>query len=356
MKENEFLENVDSTLEVDSNYDKKIFDLEWLDKYEEVIPYIDNILRNPKRFLENQEEIVKVELAKKITRESVIHLTQHTSLIEDVSEDGRVRPSKVLNINKDETLDMYENRFIYTLVENMRMFFEMRVAEGNGESYVIDNKKIKYDGMAQMGEQKVRLSLDFGANEESKMDNDKNGETIADRLKRVKTQLDGFSGTELIQTLSKLHVAAVRSPIRKTNVILKNPNFQKATELWNYIQSYEGSGVQSTKDSKKYFDTGELKNKYDNIFLTAYLASVSTTNSKCEDQKETVKESFGHILESALEFDEELTENNLREMFNDKLKSVTIKIKKTRMDIAEIFNESFFAYQKQVKRGLKLLK
>ena len=34
-------------------------------------------------------------------------------------------------------------------------------------------------------------------------------------------QLDGFTGTELYQTLTRLHVAEVRSPIRKTNVILK---------------------------------------------------------------------------------------------------------------------------------------
>ena len=35
----------------------------------------------------NEEEIVKVELAKRVTVESVIHLTQHTNLIQDINEE-----------------------------------------------------------------------------------------------------------------------------------------------------------------------------------------------------------------------------------------------------------------------------
>ena len=62
-----------------------------------------------------------------------------------------------------------------------------------------------------------------------------NGESFSERVAKVKIQMDGFKGSELFRTLTKLHVAPVRSPIRKTNVILKNPNFQKAEELWNYI-------------------------------------------------------------------------------------------------------------------------
>ena len=30
------------------------------------VPYLDNILRNPNRFIINEEEIVKIELARKI--------------------------------------------------------------------------------------------------------------------------------------------------------------------------------------------------------------------------------------------------------------------------------------------------
>ena len=75
-----FLSNINSTLAVKRDYEKMEYDHEWLDILEDVMPYIDNILRNPKRFIINEEEIVKVELARRVTVESVIHLSQHTNL------------------------------------------------------------------------------------------------------------------------------------------------------------------------------------------------------------------------------------------------------------------------------------
>ena len=95
-----FLNSLSSTLFIKRDYDMKEFNYEWVDKLEDTIPYIDNILRNPKRFIINDEEIVKVELAKRVTVESVIHLSQHTSLIQKIEDNGDVKPSKILNINR----------------------------------------------------------------------------------------------------------------------------------------------------------------------------------------------------------------------------------------------------------------
>ena len=87
--------------ELKRDYDMKEFNYEWVDRLEDVIPYIDNILRNPKRFIINDEEIVKVELAKRVTVESVIHLSQHTNLIQKIEDNGDVKPSKILNGKND---------------------------------------------------------------------------------------------------------------------------------------------------------------------------------------------------------------------------------------------------------------
>lgn len=155
-----FMNNLNSTLAVKREYELNEFDYEWLEKIEETLPYLDNILRNPKRFIINEEEIVKVELARKVTVESVIHLTQHTNLIQDIDEKkGDVKPSKILNINKEESLDTYENRFIYTLVNNLRTFFEQRVeATGENSSYM-DKKDLAYVANTKVGSEDVRVSL-----------------------------------------------------------------------------------------------------------------------------------------------------------------------------------------------------
>ena len=51
----EFNNNITSTLDVKLDYDKTEFSLEWLEIMEETIRYIDNILRNPNRFIINEE-------------------------------------------------------------------------------------------------------------------------------------------------------------------------------------------------------------------------------------------------------------------------------------------------------------
>ena len=225
-----FLHNLNSTLYVKKDYDLKDFDYEWLDILEDCIPYIDNILRNPKRFIINEEEIVKVELARKVTVESVIHLTQHTNLIQKIEDNGDVKPSKILNINKEESMDTYENRFIYTLINDLRMFFEKRVEATSGSSYCLDKNILKYEANTKVYGEDLKISMNINDVTRSVKEHsgDRGSMTLEERLRKAKTQIDGFFGTELMQILSRLHVAPVRSPIKKTNVILKNPNFRKA--------------------------------------------------------------------------------------------------------------------------------
>ena len=59
-----FINNINSNLKVKQDSLKNTYDDTWLVKMEETIRYLDNILRNPNRFIVNDEEIVKIELAK----------------------------------------------------------------------------------------------------------------------------------------------------------------------------------------------------------------------------------------------------------------------------------------------------
>ena len=69
-----FTDNIRSNLSVNTDLKRVETDFEWLDLIEDTIKYLDNILRNPNRFIVNEEEIVKVELARRITVESIKHL------------------------------------------------------------------------------------------------------------------------------------------------------------------------------------------------------------------------------------------------------------------------------------------
>ncbi len=336
-----FLHNLNSTLFVKRDYDMKDFDYEWLDIIEEINPYIDNILRNPKRFIINEEEIVKVELARKVTVESVIHLTQHTNLIQKIEDNGDVKPSKILNINKEESMDTYENRFIYTLVNNLRMFFEQRLELSGGNSYCFDKNNLKYEANTKVYGENLKISIDVSDVTRDIMEHtgDKGGLTLSERIRKAKTQIDGFFGTEMIQTLARLHVSPVRSPIKKTNVILKNPNFRKAEELWNYIQSFESKDKRK-KENREFFDKGILKEEYDQAFLMAFIANKNfISSSTSSTELGIIQQMSQRLIDNLLETDPELTEDKLDEIFHKQIILMKDKNKKRSEKIYTIIKD-----------------
>ena len=322
-----FLNNLNSTLYVKKDYDMKDFDYEWLDIVEDCIPYLDNILKNPKRFIINEEEIVKVELARKVTVESVIHLTQHTNLIQKIEDNGDVKPSKILNINKEESMDTYENRFIFTLLNNLRLFFENRVAATAGQSYCLDKNILQYAANTKVFGENLKINIDISDITKSIKEHagDRGNMTLEERLRRCKMQIDGFFGTELMQILAKLHFDPVRSPIKKTNVILKNPNFRKAEELWNYIQAFE-SKDKKEKEKREFFDKGILKNEYDQAFLMAFIANknfISSTRGTTESN--IINQMIQRLIDNLLDTDADLTEDRIEEAFLKQIKIIKEK-------------------------------
>ena len=53
-----FNKMLDSKLHVYKDYEKIEYDFEWLDIMEETIRYLDNILRNPNKFIINEEDVI----------------------------------------------------------------------------------------------------------------------------------------------------------------------------------------------------------------------------------------------------------------------------------------------------------
>ncbi len=356
-KDDYFLNNLNSTLGVKRDYEKMEYDHEWLETIEDAIPYIDNILRNPKRFIINEEEIVKVELAKRVTVESVIHLSQHTSLIQDIDKKtGDVKPSKILNINRDESLDTYENRFIFTLINNLELFFNERITESGDSSYYIDKKDLSYEANTKVGTENINISLTIHSLDKDvdEMVNS-SGMTYQDRIRKIKMQIDGFHGTELYQTLTHLHVSPVRSPIRKTNVILKNPNFQRAESLWNYINSFV------SKDKKEYqkldyFDNSDIKNEYDHAVLLAYIANKTLGEERELSERKVITEMIQRLIENILDTDVEMTEDKLKDLFDKQIQNIKERNIEKAKNIFSILEDRLQREKKRMEDQILILR
>lgn len=299
----EFYKELSSSLDINVDYDKTEFDLEWLTIMEDTIRYIDNILRNPNRFIVNEEDIVKIELARRVTVESIKHLSRNTNLIQEYDkETGDIKPSKILNINKEESYNTYENRFIYSLIQNMKTYVMFKKKGLESVSSAKDDKKMKFSGSTKVGKTKYEITINLTSSLDDNVDQDENSiENVMARITKLENRITDLTSSEVYKTLAKLHIALVTSPIKKTNVILKNTNFQYAVKLWNYMQEHMNADLNNVKDSKKEKVEGKIKKYSDEVFLLEHLILDAYINSDTKKTKKQKKEVSKKIVNSMLQ-------------------------------------------------------
>ena len=347
-----FLEKIESNMDLKTELEKVAEDLEWIDIMEGTIPYLDNILRNPNRFIINEEEIVKIELARKITVESIKHLSKNTNLIQDFDKKtGDVRPSKILNINKEESYDTYENRFIYSLIQNMKFFINrkkkaielrMAISEKN-------NKNIEYTGTTKMNDEEINIKVNLSTNLIGK--NKNTSAEALQRIEKLEQKIADLTYSEVYKILDKKHISLVTSPIKKTNVILKNVNFQYAVKLWNYMQENFDDKSKHIMDKNNYSDDEELKSLMDETFLLDYLIlkTLDKEENENSNQNQLKEQATKKLLEKIVYINQGLTEEQLKNMLTDTYAVVKIKNMANIGEIQKIIKNEINKYLKQLK-------
>ncbi len=334
---------VKSEYEVQTNYEQVDVNFEWLEIMEDTVRYLDNILRNPNRFIVNEEEVVKVEQARRITVESIKHLSKHTNFIQEIDPvTDDVKPSKILNINKDESYNTYENRVIYTLIQNMRMFIDMRKRKLVTQSYSKNHKKGEYHGVARVGSENVNIDISMNSKADSKKSYGAKGDlSIEERIAKLELRITDLTNTSVYKSLAKAHVAKVIPPIKKTNLILKNVNFQYAMRLWDYLARYRDDGNKSTKNNLVYKEDKHVQKMFDDVFLLNYLVLNSLGGNddktfKKEQNREAIETLTNNMITKIVEINSDLPVEEIEKIIGDKI--AVIKSKKE-ASIAEVSNK-----------------
>lgn len=352
-----FVDSVDSSLRIKVESKREIKDIEWIEKMEETIPYIDNILRSPNRFIVNDEEIVKIELARKITVDSIKHLSKNTNLIQSVDKKtGDVTPSKILNINKEESYDTYENRLIYTLIQNMKMFISKRkkTLEENINKENKNDKQLDYKASSETDKEKIKinLSLNSSLNDNQKASENENNELL-EKIKELERKIMDLTTSEVYKVIEKKHISLVREPIKKTNVVLKNVNFQYAMKLWNYLRDNFEDKTKEIEENEDYMEQGEKKELFDQTFMLQYLimktldADEAETEGTREELKETILE---QMVNNLVDMDQDMTEEDLNKLIANKYEIIKYKKLEAIKEIQKIFREHIEKYLNKIEK------
>jgi hypothetical protein len=225
------------------------FDMSFLDTIESVYPAITKIMRDPKKSLRYETEVVNVEKARKTNSDTVKHLSSHTHLIKEITKEGDVIPSKVLNTYAEEELAIYENRFIKSLVKRLEMFLERRyeVMKISLESFETERLSVQNEFL--MSGQTVTVGIDVAI----KNDLTTNVETTKEQYNRllyIREMVQALKGTDFMRALAKAR--DVHPPIMKTNIIMHNPDFKLCYGLWLYLDRVDGIATNIDVKEKSY--------------------------------------------------------------------------------------------------------
>lgn len=360
-KEETFKSNLESKLHVQTDYEKVIKDTEWIDIMEQTVPYIDNIFRNPNRFIINEEEIVKIERARRITVESIKNLSKNTNFIQEVDKKtGDVKPSKILNIDKEESYDTYENRLIYTLIQNMKFFLSQKkkTLEQFADAGSKNDKFFDYQGTSRMGQEKINMNLSLSAKTEDENDKTEkeNPDDVLERIAKLEVKISDLTTSAVYKVIEKKHITLVREPIKKTNVVLKNVNFQYAMKLWSYLRENMDDKTSKTDEKKNYDDEGDLKGLMDDSFFLNYLI-MNTIDKDKEDEveneekkQETQNIIISKMLEKVISMDTDISMKDLKNMVGEKYAVIKYRNQASLQEIQNIFTKHINKYLEKIKR------
>lgn len=316
----EMIQAGDNTLQQKNRILHKVVDERWLTIVEEGIDAIFNIVDKPRRFIKTSEEVVPVALAKKITADSVRHLSQNTQFINQNAA-GEIEPTKILTVTTEESYDLYENRFVYHLIQRLFTFVDKRTDvifwSTGDETCNVMSMESKVDDAYEEISYKVEMTI---KNRQSYVENDSDHMDLfkrIDRVRRMSRTLRQSPFCEIMKGCARVH-----SPIQRTNLMMKDRDYRKCYQLWQFIESYDEVGYTiEEQDSALQFDEEYLLQMYIN-FITNYTVFKSLLEGDprkmteiATEKRPPVKPKFVKKIEEQIVEDRDIPDVEIRKVF-----------------------------------------
>ena len=229
-------------------------DERWIDKVENALGAIDYLMRNPGHYIAETEEVLPVEMTKKITGRSIAHLGQHSDNI-SVNDDGEITPKKLLNVFREDSILTYENKFLNTLIARLYLFVTKRCEIAKKFATDEKHREMTYTASFREGFDRARVTIKVeydSACRENARRTFPSTETRR-RLEKLEAVVREYAASEFVTNMDGKYI---NPPVLRTNAIVKNKYFRQCLDLWDFIERYDDAGFGLTV-SETALDPGE---------------------------------------------------------------------------------------------------
>lgn len=305
---------------------EKTVDVTWVDAIEESLPGFQNIIAMPRNVIKEEELIVNVANAKKTGSDVVRHLSQHADLVENYNSDtGEVRPSRVMQKYREDSIGIYENRLVFTALENAFHFVKIRHDALFGAMSDEYGAKLKVQSDMESATEMVHLDMFLHIkNTDSALDTDEKNQDIFGRISRLYRVLGMLMNTGFAQDMAKQ--SRVKGTVTKTNVLKRNPDYKKVAKLWDFLRRYDDIGyavrvVEQNPEVTETFQQDIFHNiLFNYIVLKSYLEEKGDRAiPTVKEKRRTLKPKFIHQIIEELTEDYDLPDVEVRKVLIEEL-------------------------------------
>ena len=238
----ESIANADNQIQFSNRREVKSVDPVWVENIEASMEAFQHIIAMPRQEFKEDELIVNVAYARRTGQDVVRHLSSHAALVEDYNEEeGTVRPSRVLQKYREESLGLYENRLVFTALEQAYHFTKIRHDALFGAMGDQFGAKLKVTSNMESATELVHMDLFLHIRStESMLETDEKNRDIFNRISRLYRLLGVFMSSPFAQQLAQFD--RVKGAIHKTNILKRNPDYKAAVKLLEFLRSYDQVG------------------------------------------------------------------------------------------------------------------
>lgn len=259
-------------------------DDDWhLDRIQQTLGHLMAVCRKPRQHLRVDEAVRPVAVVTRTGPAALRHLASHSEHWGTRTVSG-LKPGRLLAQVIEDDLELYENRFVKTLID--RLIAHVGRARQEIEQALEQNENaLRWDELAQEFHDHRRRDMLRILAPSTGMNEIRDSHNRFEERKRVLNEVQGVLaacvGTRFYQSLR--HCERVAAPLRMTNILRMDPHYEPLVALWLMLDQAKGAS-EAAVDGLLPSDAHAAYSIYCYIVLVTALQFADFRSPKDDDQ------------------------------------------------------------------------
>lgn len=208
------------------------------------IGHLETVCKKPRAHLHIEVERVHVSKARRVSSSAPAYLSAHTEDWDRPLLKG-VLPKRVLAEVRHDQVDIYENRVVARLVDNLLFYLSQRIQKVQKLLKVFADKE-NYSNAAGGTYLRMKRVLQLWGNSIDANEGRRKAERTLNELEWLKYKLMGLMNSTLYREVPRR--SYVPTTLRMTNILASDQHYRHVAELWHEWGKSSSAKIKSPKE------------------------------------------------------------------------------------------------------------